>query len=832
MKGIETALIGRSKRIWWRLSLLGAVATLTLLILGLRPGTGTGLAATKNEKNHTKVQTQQGTGSWSAPLTTSVVAIHSAMLPNGQVLMWYSDEPFGSGTGSQAELWNPITNALTEVQLPYTYDIFCAGESFLSNGQLLVTGGRDDSKIGEYGIPEATLFNAATNQWSETASMNYARWYPTNVELQDGTTLVFSGTDDEQNLVLQVESYNSQTGAWTVLPASANISPGTTVYPRMALLPSGQVFMGGMQAQSSMFNPATNTWSNVSTLNFGGRFYGAMVLLPGLEQVMEAGGNPQYSQDGTATNTVEMIDFTQSFPAWQYIAPMNYPRQNENLVLLPDGTVLAVGGGEGGGRYMNPVFAAEDYNPTTNSWTLLASQQIQRTYHSTALLLPDGRVYSGGSDNGQIPQDREIEVFSPPYLQAGARPTITSAPATLTYGQQFTIVTPDASSISRVALIKVESTTHATRFEGRFVDLTYTLGNGQITATAPPTGNYAPPGYYYLDILNSSGVPAVMPFVLLTPTPVSGVTLVPSSLTFGAQQVGTSSPPQNVTLTNTGSSTLTITSIVASTNFSQTNTCGTSVGAGASCNISVTFKPATAGTLTGTITVSDSASGSPQTVALTGTGTAPAVTLSPSTVTFASQLLHTTSPPQTVTLTNTGTATLTIKQVVVTGTDPADFAQTNTCGSSVAAGASCTFSITFTPSASGLLSAGVSISDNATGSPQKITVQGQGTVMSLQPASLNFGSIAVGTTSPPQTVTITNTGTSSVTINSVTRVGADPKDFTITSNTCGSTLGAAASCVVTLTFKPAATGSRSASLSVNDSGGGSPQTVALNGTGT
>jgi hypothetical protein len=709
------------------LLLLGLALVLALLVAGLRPRRiNSAPAATAA---HKQSQTAQGAGSWSAPFQTNVVAIHSAILNNGQVLMWFSDEPFGSGTGSRAELWNPVNNALTEVQLPYSYDIFCAGMSFLQNGQLLVTGGRDDSKMGDYGIPESTLFTPSTNQWSEAASMNYARWYPTNVELQDGTTLVFSGDDDTQKLVQQVESYNYASGVWTVLPASANIAAGTSIYPRMALLPSGEIFMGGMQAQSSMFNPATNTWSNVATMNFGLREYGAMVLLPGLEQVLAVGGDPDANQAGNATPTAEMIDFTQPTPAWQYVASMNYARQNENLVLLPDGTVLAVGGGGGGGRYTNPVYAAEDYNPTANTWTVLASQQIQRTYHSTALLLPDGRVYSGGSDNGQIPQDREIEVFSPPYLQAGARPTITSAPSTLTYGQQFTIVTPNAFSISRVALIKVESTTHATRFEGRFVDLTFTIGNGQITATAPPTGNYAPPGYYYLDILNSSGVPALMPFVLMTPTG------------------------------------------------------------------------------------------------------APAVTLSPSKLTFAAQLVKTTSPPQAVTLTNSGTAALTIGSFAFAGSNAADFAQSNTCGSSVAAGASCTINVTFTPPASGAQTATLNITDNASGSPQKVQLSGQGTVMSVTPSSLNFGTVSVGSSSAPQTVSITNTGSSSVSITKISLSGSDPGDFILDSNTCGSSLGAGASCSITISFEPRASGSRTATLNLTDTGGGSPQTVALSGTG-
>ena len=513
----STAGQGRS-RISWRWALLIGSLAVALFSVGLLPRRAHGVAAGMASESRAPEAPgpEFSLGSWSAPLNIGVVAIHAALLTNGQVLMWFTDQPFNSGTGSLAQLWNPATNALTKVNLPFGYDIFCAGMTMLPNGQVLVIGGKDDSKgIGSRaGIAQSFLFNPATNTWSQASNMYWARWYPTGTELADGTVLVTSGTDDNSDYVLEQEVYNYNTNYWTSLPASANINSAWGIYPRMVLLPSGQVFMGGMYNETQMFNPATNTWSAVANMNYGVRIYGAQVLLPGLQQVLEAGGNPKNDQTGTATNTVEMIDFSKTPATWNYVAPMNDARQNENLVLLPDGTVLAVGGGGGGGRYTNPVYAPEDYNPTANTWTLYNPQQAQRTYHSTALLLPDGRVFSGGSDSGSLKST--LEVFSPPYLSKGLRPTITSAPSTLTYGQQFTIKTPNAAGISRVALIKVASTTHATHFDERFVDLSFTIGKAQITATAPPSGTYAPPGYYMLDILSKTGVPAVMPFVQLT----------------------------------------------------------------------------------------------------------------------------------------------------------------------------------------------------------------------------------------------------------------------------------------------------------------------------
>ncbi|MBA3727990.1 MAG: DUF1929 domain-containing protein [Actinobacteria bacterium] len=186
---------------------------------------------------------------------------------------------------------------------------------------------------------------------------------------------------------------------------------------------------------------------------------------------------------------------------------MHHARYNHNTVLLADGTILAVGGGQGPNLYDNPVLQAELYDPATGLWRDMASQAANRTYHSTALLLPDGRVVSAGSDGGDMP--RTIEYYSPPYLFQGARPTISSAPTSVGYGQAFSIGTPNAADITRAALVKLGSTTHANNFEQRYVDLAFSAGGGQLNATAPAEPELAPPGHYMLFLLNSSGVPSV-----------------------------------------------------------------------------------------------------------------------------------------------------------------------------------------------------------------------------------------------------------------------------------------------------------------------------------
>ena len=318
--------------------------------------------------------------------------------------------------------------------------------------------------------------------------------------------------------------------------------------------------------------------------------------------------------------------------------------------------------------------------------------------------------------------------------------------------------------------------------------------------------------------------------VALTGTGVTVVaSLSPTTLSFGNQADSTASAAQTVTLLNTGNATLDITSVtIAGTNsgdFTQTNNCAVTVAAGASCTLSVTFKPTATGTRTGTVTITDNASPATQTVSLTGTGTGPAVSLSPTSLTFPAQAVGTSSSAQSVTLSNTGNAALSITSITASG----DFSQTHTCGSSVAAGASCTLSVTFKPTATGSRSGTLTITDNASPATQTVSLTGTGVAaptVSLSPTSLTFPAQAVGSGSSAQSVTLSNTGSATLSITSITVSG----DFSQT-HTCGSSVAAGASCTLSVTFKPTATGSRSGTLTITDNASPATQTVSLTGTG-
>jgi len=234
-------------------------------------------------------------------------------------------------------------------------------------------------------------------------------------------------------------------------------------------------------------------------------------------KVMKSGlaRNPDFPS-APAVKTTYVLDMNQTSPAWRQTASMAFARTQHTLTILPDGTVLATGGG--GVSDVNnlgaAVLAAERWSPTAETWTTLASMQIPRLYHSTALLLPSGLVLSAGGGRFGVDQP-SAELYAPPYLFKGARPTITSAPSQITYGASFNVQTPDAGRIAAASLIRIGSVTHAINMDQRFLSLGFQVAGETLTVQAPANGNLAPPGYYMLFILDGNGVPSVAPIIRL-----------------------------------------------------------------------------------------------------------------------------------------------------------------------------------------------------------------------------------------------------------------------------------------------------------------------------
>jgi Domain of unknown function (DUF1929)/Kelch motif/Galactose oxidase, central domain len=343
-------------------------------------------------------------------------------------------------------------------------------------------------------------------QWTQGPDMTEARWYPTTVLMPSGKALIFGGQAKPSVPSNTVEEYDPSTNTIRTLPSTATKPLG--LYPRMHLLPSGRVLKAGPQRATAMFNPATNAWSSVGPMVFGNRVYGCTGLLPGGNRVLAVGG--QTGSGALPTGTAEFLDTSVAKPVWRSTGSLTYPRLLATPVTLPDGKVLVIGGGQAF-RYTNPVKIPEMYDPAKQTWTVMAAQQASRMYHQTALLLPDGRVLSAGQDDG--PLENYGEIFSPPYLFRGARPTITAAPTAAGYGQSLSIATPDAGDIASVTVIRAASVTHQINTDQRSVPLAFTASAGSLTAKSPANAALAPPGYYLLFIVNTNGVPSVAPWL-------------------------------------------------------------------------------------------------------------------------------------------------------------------------------------------------------------------------------------------------------------------------------------------------------------------------------
>jgi len=303
------------------------------------------------------------------------------------------------------------------------------------------------------------------------------------------------------------------------------------------------------------------------------------------------------------------------------------------------------------------------------------------------------------------------------------------------------------------------------------------------------------------------------------------VSISPTSLTFGNQAVATTSFAKSITLTNTGTIALAISSVAISGDFAvSANTCGTSLAVGAKCTIKVTFKPTQVGPASGTLTLTDNANDSPQTVSLSGTGVLPA-TLTPVTAMYATQEVGTTSAAKTFTLTNNQTIALTSIAISTTG----DFAVSATaCTTSLAPRSKCTISVTFSPTTTGKRTGTLSVSDSADNSPQTATLSGMGMVpATLTPASVTYAAQTVGTTSAAKTFTLTNNQAVALTSIAISTTG----DFAVSATTCTTSLAAKGKCTISVTFTPQATGKRTGQLSVSDSADNTPQTSSLTGTG-
>lgn len=438
-------------------------------------------------------------GQWAQAIQWPNVAIHAHLLPTGKVMTYgrMNDTP---------TLWDPATGSFTSLTEPG--DLFCSGHSLLPDGRLFVTGGH--SGTDHIGTKTAFLFDPVSNSWTRSQDMQNGRWYPTNTTLATGEVLTVAGDDTAgvANLIPEVW----QNGTWRSLTSASRQLP---LYPMMFAAPDGRAFMAGPGASAYYLSTVgTGAWTFSSSSPFSNRDYGSAVMYDAGKILVVGGGDPPQA-------SAEVIDLNAG-GARHTVGSMAVARRQMNATLLADGTILATGGTNSGGFNTAPtdsrVLTAELWSPATEQWRPLARMTHNRLYHSSALLLPDGRLLSVGSGEppaSGLTDDYTAEIYSPPYLfapdgSAAVRPTIAGAPDFVSYGQAFAVQTPDAARIVKATWIRLSSVTHAFNQNQRLNYLPVSAGGASsITLTAPSNANLAPPGDYMLFLIDSNGVPSV-----------------------------------------------------------------------------------------------------------------------------------------------------------------------------------------------------------------------------------------------------------------------------------------------------------------------------------
>ncbi|GEM_PF-3425513 len=470
----------------------------------------------KAELANRKLKVENGSlvGSWSPVYDLPLVPIHVMLLTNGKVLIWDSvgDNPvttYPTHNFTRAAIWDPVTNVTTRVDNNTTgYNLFCAGFAHLPNGTPFIAGG--NLNADQDGTNTIHYFNQTNNTWSLGPNMTQGgRWYPSVTPLANGEMLITSGN------VFTPEVYT--TGG--MLRTLSNATLAMSYYPWLQSAPNGRVFYFGPDDTLQYLNANnTGSWTNISGRDGYYRDYGSYSMYD-IGKILASGGS-------TSTKTSVSIDITNPNvnPVVTQVSDMSFGRRQHNLTVLPDGNVLATGGNYNGAELIDKnanVFEAELWNPTTKNWSVLSRADKIRQYHSTAILLLDGRVFTGGGgicgDCAAVNYlEKNMEIFTPPYLykqdgsgDLASRPSITNAPDSVFYNQSFSIETPNANNIQQAVMMRVSSVTHSIDFEQRRIPLRFSLNGNSLTTIAPANSNVAPPGFYMLFLIDNNGVPSI-----------------------------------------------------------------------------------------------------------------------------------------------------------------------------------------------------------------------------------------------------------------------------------------------------------------------------------
>ncbi|MET9897508.1 galactose oxidase early set domain-containing protein [Streptomyces sp. NPDC006446] len=512
-------------------------------------------------------------GKWTVlPTQNPVRSMHSVVLKNGKVLLiagsGNSEENFDAGTFTSA-VYNPATGSYKVIPTPK--DMFCAGHVQLADGRVLVMSGNKAFPVagghGYEGYKDSYIFDPVTETYSKTNDLNDGHWYPSATELGNGDIISFGGLREDSSGSVTAERWSNAQQQWLPLWQVNQTWSFWGLYPSMILMQDGRLFYSGSHVfgngtpgtGSAIYDYDANITTAVPGLqNKDERDQSASVLLPPAQdqKVLTIGGG-NIDSNPAANRLTDIIDLKAANPA--YTVGPQIPQGTVDLgngkvaqtgaqgkmyvsaVLLPDGKVLETGGGLH--NRADPVFEASIFDPATSTFDPVTADPQARGYHSSAFLLPDGRVMATGDNPGNGTWNHNVSIYTPPYLLKGTRPTITSViDNEWVYGdtQRITVDRP----IVKAELIRPAAVTHSSDPNQRFVDLPLSVDGNNVDLNVTSNPNMAPPGWYMLFAVDANGVPSVAKWVHLQgPSALAGDTASAHVHSFADSLEGTVTEP-------------------------------------------------------------------------------------------------------------------------------------------------------------------------------------------------------------------------------------------------------------------------------------------------
>jgi hypothetical protein len=498
---------------------------LDLVVLAVDNPAGQNAGLVRVVPVETDLSTAAEEGVWRIlEMDSGVLAVHAALLPTGDVLFFAgsSNDPDAAAARQYGtRVWHYPAPAMSAPDTPV--DLFCCGHAHLPDGRLVAAGGTE-SYDPFVGLKQCVVFDPAAGplspasptgragRWTAQPAMGQGRWYPTLVALPGGDVLAVSGLGADGFLSLVPERFDGH--GWSALPES----PPWPMYAHLFLLADGRLFYSGGQyganngQRPGIWDPVADTVAQVDGLTEPGfRNQSASVLLPPAQDqkvmIIGGGGADIHAVGTTASSAIADLDAAP--PIYVPGPPMHHARMHLCATLLPDRTVLVNGGSgmEESHAHVSPH--AEIYHPATNSWRGAAASRVDRLYHSVALLVPDGKVVTAGSNPARKDEELRIEVFWPPYLFRGPRPSLVLATDQVHYGDTVVAGVVDPADLREASLLRPGATTHSCEAEQRLVDLPLQVaGPDAVELELPASATLSPPGWYQLVVVSSAGVPS------------------------------------------------------------------------------------------------------------------------------------------------------------------------------------------------------------------------------------------------------------------------------------------------------------------------------------